>query len=100
MKSMRSHLDWWFKDLTVRKGKYVIGEPANASLIIFTVTIILSLISYKGFWQKAFAIIAYAALTYWGVREVAGGNSRFRKLLGIMALVAVAGALLLQLGFA
>lgn len=98
MHSLKHHLDWWFKDLTVRRGSYVIAEPINRPLVIFTVSIILALVSYKGFWQFAFTIIAYGALTYWAIKEIRSGRSRFRKGLGIMALVAVAGALALGLG--
>ena len=98
MASMKQYLDWWFKDLRVRNGPYVIGEPLNRPLIIFTVSIILALISYKGFWQFAFTVIAYLSLLYWGILEARSGHSRFRKLLGYMSLAAVAGALVLRLG--
>jgi len=98
MATVRHYLDWWFKDLTVRKGGYVIGEPFNPPLIIFTISIILAVIVWPGFWQFTFSLIAYIALTWWGILEVWQGRSRFRKLLGIMALVAVAGALILRLG--
>jgi hypothetical protein len=98
MSSLRRHLDWWFKDLTVRKGGYVIGENFNRPLIIFTISIILAVIVWPGFWQFTFALIAYLAMTWWGVLEIWKGRSRFRKLLGILALLAVAGAVILRLG--
>jgi hypothetical protein len=98
MQSLKHYADWWFKDLTVRRGGYVIAEPINAPLLIFTVSIILTLITYRGFWHVTFALIAYGSLVYWGILEIKTGKSRFRKLLGIMGLVAVAGALLMRLG--
>lgn len=98
MKSFRKHLDWWFKDLTVRKGDYVIGTAPNRWLIIFTISIVIALVNYRGFWQFAFTLIAYASLLVWGILEIRSGQSRFRKLLGYMSLVAVAGALILRLG--
>jgi len=98
MTALRRHLDWWFKDLTVRKGGYVIGEPFNKPLVIFTISIILAVIVYPGFWQFAFSLIAYIAMVWWGIREIWKGRSHFRKLLGILGLLAVAGALILRLG--
>lgn len=98
MESLRKHLDWWFKDLRVRKGEYVIAIHPNRWLIIFMISIVLAVIQYKGFWQFAFTLIAYVSLIIWGILEARSGWSRFRKLLGYMALVAVAGAILLRLG--
>ena len=92
-------LDWLFKDFSGRRGSYVIAETPTASLILFMVLIVLAVVSYPGFWQTTFSLAAYAALAYWGIKESRTGRSRFRKFLGIGAIIAVAGALLLRLGF-
>ena len=91
--------DWLFKDLKVRKGGYVIAEPPNLPLIVFTISIALAVVSYPGFWQTGWAFIAYGALLWWGVAEARSGRSRFRKILGYGGILAVATALLLRLGF-
>lgn len=98
MARIKHYFDWLFKDLKERKGKYVIAEVPNLPLLIFMAAIILCVISNPGGFQKLMAAIAYLALVYWGVLEWYGGRSRFRKLLGILGLVAVIGALLLHLG--
>ena len=98
MQSLRRHADWWFKDLTVRRGRYVIAEPFNAPLIVFTVGIVLTVVANPGFFHTPFALISYRALVYWGVLEFKHGRSRFRKALGILAFVAVAAALMMRLG--
>ncbi len=98
MGTLKQHLDWWFKDLHVRKGSYVIGTAPNRWLIIFTISIILALMSYKGFFQFVCTLVAYLSLIVWGILEARSGQSRFRKLLGYMALAAVLGALFLRLG--
>jgi uncharacterized membrane protein len=95
---MKYYLDWLFKDLHGRNGKYVISEAPNPPLIIFMVSIILAVVVYPGFWQTSFAVIAYMALVYWGYLEIRSGRSRFRKFLGCAGILAVAGALLLRLG--
>jgi energy-coupling factor transporter transmembrane protein EcfT len=92
-------MDWMFKDLNGRKGKYVIMEDPNRWLITFMVAIVLAVISYPGFFQTSFALIAYVAMFWWGIQEFRSGRSRFRKLLGMMGVLAVIGAVLLRLGF-
>ncbi|HEX8227194.1 MAG TPA: hypothetical protein VF572_04990 [Candidatus Saccharimonadales bacterium] len=99
MARAKYYMDWIFKDLNGRKGKYVIAEAPNLPLIIFTVFIILAVVVYPGFFQTLCAFIAYAALLWWGIAEARSGRSRFRKLLGYAGILAVAGALLLRLGF-
>lgn len=90
--------DWLFKDLTQRKGKYVIAEVPNWPLLLFMGSIVLAVVSNPGTFQKILVVLAYIALTYWGWLEWRGGRSRFRKLLGIISLLAVIGALVLGLG--
>jgi hypothetical protein len=96
---LKRGLDWFFKDNSVRRGRYVIMETPTPSLIIFMVMIVLSVVTYPGFFQTAFTYIAYAAFVYWGIKEFRTGRSRFRKFLGIGAVIAVAGVLVLRFGF-
>jgi uncharacterized membrane protein SirB2 len=98
MAKLRYFIHWLFQDLTQRKGKYVIAEVPNWPLLIFMGAIILSISIYPGVIQKIFSIIAYIALLFWGFLEWRGGRSRFRKLLGILGMLAVVGAIALGLG--
>lgn len=98
MARIRFWINWFFRDLTQRKGKYVIAEVPNLPLIIFMVAIILSVISNPGIIQKLLTGVAYLALVYWGILEWRNGRSRFRKLLGVLGLVGVVGAILMGLG--
>jgi hypothetical protein len=96
MSRLRYYINWMFKDLTQRRGKYVIAEVPNVPLLIFMASIFLSVIIYPGPVQKFFATTAYIAMAYWGFQEWRGGRSRFRKLLGILGLIAVVGAFMLM----
>lgn len=98
MARIHYYLNWLFKDLTSRRGKYVIAEVPNLPLMIFMIAIVLSVVIYPGITQKIFATIAYIALSYWGYKEWRSGRSRFRKLLGILGVIGVIGALFLHLG--
>lgn len=93
------YLDWIFKDLHGRNGKYVLAEAPNLPLIVFMVSIVLAVIVYPGFFQTLFAFISYIALFYWGYHEARSGRSRFRRLLGYFGILAVIGALVMRLGF-
>lgn len=98
MAKIRYWLDWLFKDLYSRKGKYVIAEVPNWPLIVFMVAIVLAVIANPGGYQHFMTVVAYLAISYWGYKEWRGGRSRFRQLLGILGLLAVVGALIMGLG--
>jgi hypothetical protein len=93
----RYYLDWLFRDLNTRRGRWVIAEVPNLPLLVFMGAIILNVVLYPGFIQKFFGFVGYAALIYWGVLEFKGGRSRFRKLLGILGVLASIGAFFLTL---
>ena len=95
MAKIKYWLDWLFKDLTERRGKYVIAEVPNAPLIIFMVTLIIGIIQYPGFWQKLFLTVSFVAVIYWGIKEFRSGRSRFRKLLGVLGILGAVGAVAL-----
>lgn len=98
MATIKFWLDWLFKDLHSRRGAYVIAEVPNWPLLTFMVAIVLAVISNPGGFQQIMTVISYIAITYWGFKEWQGGRSRFRKLLGILCLLAVVGALIMHLG--
>lgn len=98
MQRLTHFLDWLFKDLTTRRGSYVIVEAPNLPLMIFMVSIILSVVIYPGPIQKFFAIVAYISLIVWGWQEMRTGRSRFRKLLGGLGLISVVTAVAIGLG--
>ena len=97
MRRLRYYMNWFFRDLTERRGKYVIAEVPNLPLVIFMVSLILSIAIYPGVVQKTFSFIAFAALLYWGYKEYGSGRSRFRKLLGALGILSAIGAVLLGL---
>lgn len=92
------YLDWLFKDLNGRRGKYIIAEVPNLPLVIFMISIVLGVVLYPGLAQTFFIVVAYVSLAYWSVREWRGGRSRFRQLLGILGVISVIAAVLLRLG--
>lgn len=95
MAKIKYWLDWLFRDQTERRGKYVIAEVPNWPLLVFMLTVILGVIQYPGFFQKFLLTISFIALIYWGFKEFRGGRSRFRRLLGILGILASIGAVLL-----
>jgi hypothetical protein len=95
MAKVRYWIHWLFQDLTQRRGKYVIAEVPNWPLLLFMAAIILSVVIYPGPVQKFFIYLAYFSLAFWGWLEWRTGRSRFRKLLGILGMIAVVGAFLL-----
>lgn len=97
MDKVRYYMNWWFRDLTERRGKYVIAEVPNLPLVIFMISLVVSVAVYPGPTQTVFTYIAYTSLGYWGLLEYRGGRSRFRKLLGALAMLSVAVAFLLRL---
>lgn len=92
---LRFYCDWLFRDLTTRRGKYVIAEVPNFPLILFMIAIVLAVFFNPGVPQNTVFVVALAALVYWGFQEARSGRSRFRKLLGILAIVSVVGAVIL-----
>ena len=95
MTNIRNLLDWLFKDLNGRNGKYIIAEAPNVPLIAFIVCIVLAVVVYPGFFQTLCAVIAFIALTYWSYGEARSGRSRFRKIIGYFGGLAVIGAVLM-----
>lgn len=89
MQRLRYYTNWLFRDLTERKGKYVIAEVPNAPLLIFMIAIVLSIAVYPGIMQTSLQVVALLALFYWGLLEYRGGRSRFRKLLGMLGMLFV-----------
>lgn len=97
MNKVRYYSDWLFRDLHTRRGKRVIAEVPNLPLLVFMGSVILNVILYPGVIQKSFGYLGYAALLYWGILELKSGRSRFRKLLGILGIIAAVGASVLTL---
>lgn len=95
MQQLRSWFNWLFRDLTERRGKYVIAEVPNLPLIIFMISLVIGVAVYPGFVQKSFMALAVVSLFYWGLLEYRSGRSRFRKLLGILGMLSTIGAIFL-----
>lgn len=88
-------MNWLFRDLTTRRGNYVIAEVPNRPLLIFMAAIVVGVAVYPGFIQKLFLATACIALFYWGIKEYRSGRSRFRKLLGMLGMLSAVGAVFL-----
>lgn len=97
IRKTRYYLDWLFRDLGTRRGRWVIAEVPNLPLLVFMVAIILNVVLYPGFIQKLFGFVGYAALLYWGFFEWKSGRSRFRRLLGLFGIIGAIGAFVLSL---
>ncbi len=97
IKKVHYWLDWLCRDLTTRKGSYVIVEAPNAWLIAFMISLIIGVVVYPGLLQKILLIIAYVTLSVWGWKELRTGRSNFRRVLGGAGIVAAIVALILWL---
>ena len=92
MAKIKYWLDWLFRDQTERKGKYVIAEVPNLPLLVFMISVIFAVLQNPGGFQKFVFVVSYLALIYWGWLEWRSGRSRFRRLLGILSILAAIGA--------
>ncbi len=89
MSTIKYYADWLFKDMHGRHGKYIIAEVPNLPLIVFMVSMGLGIIMYPGPFQTFLILTAYVAFFLWGIMEFRGGRSRFRKIIGFLAIVSV-----------
>ena len=76
-----------FQDNT---GTYVIGQPLNVPLILAAIGLIGShFFPDRSLLAQLFSLIAFGAIFSWSYLEVMYGESLFRKVLGIIVLIAV-----------
>jgi hypothetical protein len=85
--------DWTFRD---RRGRVVIGEPANTSIKLFAGGALVSLALPHGRLRSAAGKFATAALTVWALGELFRGANPFRRSSGAIALLAIVFAWLTQ----
>jgi hypothetical protein len=88
---MNARIDWLFRSPDT--GKLVIAQTPNLPLGLFLVaTVVRRLADPDGAAATAAAVVAGVALVWWAVDEVLRGDSRFRRLLGVVVLtIFVAG---------
>jgi hypothetical protein len=64
--------DWWFRDRAT--GRVVVGQFPNAALWAFLLALLVGRVPPAGSTVRSGAeIVATAALTWWGVDELARG---------------------------
>jgi hypothetical protein len=83
----RRALDWMFRNR--QTGGITVMQWPNIPLGIFLVAaVVRRLVHPHGAVGTAVAVIATAALAWWALDEVARGVNPFRRLLGLLVLVA------------
>jgi len=82
-------VDWLFRDR--RTGAITIAQTPNPPLWIFIGTVALRLVVPAGSWRTALTAIGLVALGWWAADEVLRGVNPWRRLLGTVGLVIVAG---------
>lgn len=77
-------LDKIFRD---DKGEFVIVQPPNLPIIIWSTASILKLVFPKGDLNTGLDFVATASLTIWSFLEIFQGVNYFRKGLGVVVLI-------------
>ena len=87
--------DWCFRDPST--GKLAIIQMPNLSLAVFVVlSVARSIVHPHGAAGTAVSVVAGAALIGWAIDEIVRGNSRFRRALGAVVLIAFAISLIIN----
>ncbi len=81
---MNNTLDTIFRD---DKGEFVIIQPPNLPIIIWSTASILKLVFPKGDLYTGLDFVAVCSLTIWSFLEIFQGVNYFRKGLGVVVLI-------------
>src|SRR5690349_17872372 len=88
-------IDWCFRDPST--GKLAIVQMPNLPLAVFLIlSVVRSIVHPHGAVGTAVSVVAGAALIGWAVDEIVRGDSRFRRALGAVVLLAFAISLLMN----
>jgi len=86
MISMKNLARWLFQDDT---GKYVIGQPPNLPIYLMLVGFIVSWVASGGIVNTAADLLFFGAAFTWSYLEIGFGDSKIRRILGAIVLVAI-----------
>lgn len=88
-------IDWCFRD--PRTGKLAVVQVPNLPLVLFILLSVVRRIFHPhGAAGAVIAIVAGAALIVWAFDEIVRGNSRFRRAVGAIVLIAFIASLVIN----
>lgn len=70
------------------QGKITIAEPPNLPILVWLVSVVLQKIISNGTVHDIFVVIGFGAIFTWAWLEVFQGTNYFRRLLGVVVIVA------------
>lgn len=73
----------FFSDNT---GKYVIGQPPNIPVYLIVLSFVIKNLLSEGWAYDLAAFIMSASVFLWAYLEIAYGESRFRRILGVIVM--------------
>ncbi len=80
---------WMFRSRDT--GRVVVGQPANIQMKIFSAVTLVGTLLPRSRVRTTVASVAVLALAAWGVDELVRGVNPFRRILGALSLLALAG---------
>ncbi len=80
------NIDKLFKD---SKGKWVLWQKPNLLLIAWFVAMLLNRALPAGRADRLADLVAFGALFAWAWQEISRGDSYFRRVLGLVVLLAI-----------
>jgi multisubunit Na+/H+ antiporter MnhE subunit len=72
-----------FKD---KKGRLAIWQEPNFNIVLFFAFLAVTYIVGHGKLHQLFAALAFGTIFIWSWREISGGDSLFRRLLGLIVM--------------
>jgi hypothetical protein len=75
-----------------KHGHFVVWQKPNTVLIIWFVTVVLTIILPDGFLERDLSFIGELAIIAWGIMELGWGVNYFRRLLGFCVLLLIVTA--------
>ncbi len=84
-----ANIEVWNRIWKDKDGKLVLYQKPNTPIIVWAVSWLLTKVLPYGQWNFAAELIAYGAIFTWAWLELFQGTTYFRRLLGLVVLVAV-----------
>jgi hypothetical protein len=82
---MQTSLDRFFQD---DKGNVVIFQPPNIPITVWAISSVLKLVVNNGNLYSNLDAISFGSLFVWSLMELFQGLSAFRRVLGLVVLIA------------
>ena len=88
-------IHWCFRDQ--RTGQLAVIQMPNLPLMVFIVlSVVRTFVHSQGAAVTAVSVVAGAALIWWAGEEIVRGDSRFRRALGAVVLLAFVARLMMK----